>query len=252
MIIKKKNKEFSYTSFEKIYILFFFSIFLKLVENIKYNINPYVSIFLPIFNKQFYLERSIGSIQSQTLKNLEIIAVNDCSNDSSLKILKNLAKKDNRIKIVNNDRNHGLLYSRAMGILNCTGEYVLNLDPDDMFSNIHNLKILYKIAKKNDTDLIIFELKLINIYRIENSKFNKIIKDFKLNKINSNNKLINKNFLITNKFIKKEIILKVYESFKNKIYGSKWNYHEDNIWSKMITNYSKSRILLNKYILLSR
>ena len=161
-----------------------------------------------------------------------------------------MAKKDNRIKILNNDRNHGLLYSRAMGILNCTGEYVLNLDPDDMLSNIHNLKILYKMAKKNDTDLIIFELKIINIYRIENYKFNKIIKDFKLNKINSNINFINKNFLITNKFIKKEIILKVYESFKSKIYGCKWNYHEDHIWSKMITNYSKSRILLNKYIYL--
>ena len=51
------------------------------------------------------------SIQKQTLNDIEIIAVNDFSTDETLKILKKLSKKDKRIKIINNDRNHGLLYS---------------------------------------------------------------------------------------------------------------------------------------------
>ena len=76
-----------------------------------------VSVFLPIYNKCTYLQRSIRSIQNQSLENIEIVAVNDYSTDNTLISLKKMAKKDLRIKIVNNDRNHGLLYSRAMGIL---------------------------------------------------------------------------------------------------------------------------------------
>ena len=59
------------------------------------------SIILPIFNKENYLKRSIGSIQNQTLQNIEIVAVNDYSTDNSLSILKKLSKKDTRIKIIN-------------------------------------------------------------------------------------------------------------------------------------------------------
>lgn len=92
---------------------------------------PKISIFLPIYNKGKYLKRSIESIQIQTLKDIEIILVNDCSTDNSLEILKEIAKNDSRAKIVNNNRNHGLLYSRAMGILKSKGEYLINLDPDD-------------------------------------------------------------------------------------------------------------------------
>ena len=114
---------------------------------------------MPIFNKEQYLKESIQSIQNQTLKQIEIIAVNDFSSDNSIKILKKLSKIDKRIKIVNNDRNHGLLYSRAMGIINCTGEYVINLDPDDQFSSPNNLKILYNKAKRFNIDTIIYLIK---------------------------------------------------------------------------------------------
>ena len=72
---------------------------------------------MPIYNKANYLTQSIRSIQKQTMKNIEIIAVNDCSDDNTLKILIQMAKNDSRIKIINNDKNRGLLYSRAMGIL---------------------------------------------------------------------------------------------------------------------------------------
>ena len=251
MIFKINKKKFSFL-IKKLYIflLILFSIIIfekDIINNYKM---PNISIFLPIFNKHFFLKRSIGNIQNQSLKNLEIIAINDWSTDNSLKILKNLAKKDKRIKILNNDRNHGLLYSRAMGILNCTGEYVLNLDPDDMFSNMYNLEMLYTMAKKNNTDLIIFKLKKIKLYKFNISKLNKIIKKFKLNKIKSKSGIINNNKLITNKFIKRKIILKVYNLFKIRIYRNKWNYHEDNIWSQLISKYSKSKILLNKYIYL--
>ena len=96
-------------------------------EFIMNNDIPKISIFLPIYNKAKYLKRSISSIQRQSIKDIEIIAVNDCSTDNSLDILNEMMRKDQRIKIINNKKNHGLLFSRAMGILNSKGEYLMFL-----------------------------------------------------------------------------------------------------------------------------
>ena len=95
-------------------------------------------------------------MQNQSLKDIEIIAVNDGSNGNTLNILINLSYNDNRIKIVNNDRNHGLLYSRAMGILNSTGEYLMNLDPDDELEGKDNLEYLYNITRFSHAEIITF------------------------------------------------------------------------------------------------
>ena len=104
---------------------------------------PKISIFIPIYNKENYVSRCIKSIQAQTLNEIEIVAVNDHSNDSSLEILENLAKNDKRIKILNNYKNKGLLFSRAVGILNSSGEYLMNLDSDDELKGYNSLKNLY-------------------------------------------------------------------------------------------------------------
>ena len=146
---------------------------------------PKVSVFLPIYNKEVYITRSIMSIQKQTLNDIEIIAVNDFSTDETLKILKKLSKRDKRIKIINNDRNHGLLYSRTMGILNSSGEYVMNLDPDDLFTDEDNLKLLYYKSKELKLDIIIFLLKKLKQKKI--IYLNKYLKELK--QINYNNSI---------------------------------------------------------------
>ena len=162
---------------------------------------------MPIYNKHQYLLRSIGSILNQRLKDIEIIPVNDASTDNTLYELKKLAKKDIRIKIVNNDRNNGLLYSRTMGIINCTGEYMMNLDPDDRLDGIDNLEFLYNTSKSSDLDFIRYLIKIIPLNEAEVKRVDNLIK------IN-----LKKDYLITNKFIKKKIFLSAYETFKNKIY----------------------------------
>ena len=140
--------------------VFFSYIILKLSQFYKdqytlsfssFNNIPNISIFLPIYNKGIYLKKGIESLQAQTLKDIEIVAINDGSTDNSLKILKKLSKSDKRIKIINNDRNHGPFYSRAMGIINSTGEYMMNLDADDKLINYNSLKLIYnKITPIND------------------------------------------------------------------------------------------------------
>lgn len=240
-----------HTKIIKIFINFFIFFFIKKI--IKHRINsisifPKVSVFLPIYNKESFLKRSIKSIQRQTLKNLEIIAINDFSTDNSLKVLKCMAKNDKRIKIINNDRNHGLLYSRGMGILNCTGEYIMNLDPDDKLSNKKNLEILYEKAKKFKIDIIIFRLK--KLYTNNETIYNDI-KDLKLRFLFTENNTLQKwkvHNLITNKFIKRKIALKAYHYLEKKIHKNKWNYGEDNIWSILIKKFSNSIIYFNKFI----
>lgn len=211
---------------------------------------PKISVFIPIYNKEQYIKRSIGSIQRQTLKEIEIIAVNDCSTDNSLEILKQLAKEDNRIKIINNKENRGLLFSRAMGILNSTGEYLLNLDPDDEFKENDNLEYLYKRTKNSKIDVISFAtffkgrnrvmLKCRNYHHVQYQP------ELFSSAFNSSNRL--DDYLIWNKLIKKDIYLKAYEVFKEKVYSDKWNYHEDNIWSILVHKYANSLICIKKII----
>ena len=248
-LFKKSN----FLIFIKIFILITLLYYFinKKVDKNKNNKNiPKISVFLPIYNKGKYLKRSIGSIQNQTLKNIEIISVNDYSTDNSLEILKELAQNDSRIKIINNKKNQGLLFSRAMGILKSKGEYLINLDPDDELYSSDNLEYLYKVAKKSNVDLICFSLLLnkSSIIKCSNNHHH-ILRQPKLFKsiFNQDNRL--NDFLIWNKLIKREIFLKAFQSFKKRIYGEKWNYHEDNIWSILINKYAQSKRCIDKIIL---
>ena len=209
---------------------------------------PKISIFLPIYNKENFVINSIKSLQDQTLKDIEIVAVNDCSTDRSLEILTNLSKNDSRIKVVNNDKNHGLLYSRAMGILNSSGEYLLNLDPDDMINGQDTLEFLYNKAKIDNLDIIsfnVFDQKHKRIIKCKEK--NNIVRQPKLFlSIFRNDKI--REYIIVNKLIKKEILLSAYEDFKDKIYNGKWNYFEDNIWNILVNKYAQSRLCINRLV----
>ena len=210
---------------------------------------PKISLFLPIYNQEKYLTKCIQSIQNQTLKDIEIIAVNDHSTDNSLNILKKISKYDDRIKIVNNDKNHGLLYTRAMGIINTSGEYIMNVDADDELADKENLELLYKEILKTKADIIAF-----NIF---DKKLNKFIKCQRKTQIQKQPKLfesifggnyIIEDYLIWNKLIKKEIFLKAYEFFKDEIYNGKWNYNEDEMWSILVNKYAENKSCVNKLV----
>ena len=205
---------------------------------------------MPIYNKEKTLITSIKSIQFQSLKDIEIVAINDFSNDTSLSILQELAKNDSRIKIINNDKNYGLLYSRAFGIISCTGEYLLNLDPDDEFEGHDSLELLYKYAKKSKSDIISFGslLKYNNEISFKCSNFHKIYRQPLILESAFNSTYNLKDCLIWNKLIKRDLYLKAYEIFKQKIYEEKWNYHEDNIWSILVHKYAKTMKCINKLI----
>ena len=92
--------------------------------------NELISIIVPIYNVEKYLERCVLSIIHQTYQNIEIILVNDGSTDKSGELANNLAKKDARIKVVHKN-NGGLSEARNEGIKNSVGKYILLVDSDD-------------------------------------------------------------------------------------------------------------------------
>ncbi|WP_300756115.1 glycosyltransferase family 2 protein [uncultured Brachyspira sp.] len=128
-----------------------------------------VSVIIPIYNAEKYLKECLNSIINQTLKEIEIICINDCSTDSSIKILEEYAKKDNRIKIFNTEKSSGgPATGRNIGIEKSRGEYIGFIDNDD-YVNENFYEELYKTAKKYDAD-IVNNLNIINYY--ENGKYN--------------------------------------------------------------------------------
>ena len=102
------------------------------------NKHPYISVCLSALNMELYIRQNLLSILNQSFQNFEIIIVNDFSKDETENIIRNLQSKDNRIKLVNHYKNLGVYHSRIEAILNANGEYILLMDPDDMFLN-HNL-----------------------------------------------------------------------------------------------------------------
>ena len=117
--------------------------------------NPKISVIIPVYNVEKYLGECLDSVINQTLKDIEIICVNDGSTDNSLFILKEYASKDNRIKIIDKE-NEGLGYTRKRGLKTAIGEYILFLDSDDKYDSNNALEYLYNNIKKNDADILIF------------------------------------------------------------------------------------------------
>ena len=113
-----------------------------------------VSVIMPVYNASDYLEDSINGILNQSLKDLELICVDDGSKDNSLEILNDFAAKDSRVKVYHQE-NRGGGAARNVALSYATGEYLYCMDADDEL-DLNALKELYKIATKKDLDFIMF------------------------------------------------------------------------------------------------
>jgi len=118
-----------------------------------------VSIIVPVYNVEKYLERCLKSLITQTLKEIEIIVVNDGTKDNSQNIIDKYAMKDSRIKAYIKE-NGGLSDARNFGLKYATGEYVGFVDSDDFVEN-DMFEKMYNKAKKNDFDVVLCNLNYI-------------------------------------------------------------------------------------------
>jgi len=111
-----------------------------------------VSIIVPVYNAEKYLQKCINCILSQTFTDFECILVDDCSKDNSLMLCEEYIQKDNRIKLIRNKTNIGSSLTRKAGFENCSGEYVIYIDADD-FIEIDMLDKLYSKAISENYDM---------------------------------------------------------------------------------------------------
>jgi len=128
---------------------------------------PLVSVLIPCYNVEKYVEESIDSILNQTYTQLEIIAINDCSTDRTGEKLRSLAEKDHRISIVDNSENLKLIKTLNKGIKLCNGEYIARMDADDIALPTRIEKEVDFLEKNKDHDIV---STLFYAFRSENPK----------------------------------------------------------------------------------
>lgn len=124
---------------------------------------PKISIIVPVYNVEGYLNNCIDSILNQTFKDFELILVNDGSTDNSLKICKYYKNIDNRICIINKE-NGGLSSARNAGLDIAKGEYIGFVDSDD-YIHPQMYELLYNQIMKNDADISMCEFKRVSEFK---------------------------------------------------------------------------------------
>lgn len=115
-----------------------------------------VSIVIPVYNVQSYLSQCLDSVINQTLKEIQIICVNDGSTDGSTDILNEYVKKDDRILVINQE-NSGCAVARKTGLKHSTGEYIEFVDSDDWLE-LDAIEKTYNNAVSNNSDLVLFPI----------------------------------------------------------------------------------------------
>ena len=170
-----------------------------------------ISIIIPIYNAEDYLNECLDSVVNQTLSDIEIICINDGSSDNSLSIVEEFATKDSRIKIIS-QKNNGQGSARNKGLNIANGKYIYFMDADDKIE-LNTLNDCYEIMEKDNLDFVMFQL--IN-YDDENDVFYQE-NDYDMPKIN---KLVENNIFSYNDL--NHLIFQVAVSPVNKLYNKKF------------------------------
>lgn len=217
----------------------------KLTTEKKFEIseNPKISIIIPIYNNEQSITSTIRSIQNQNLLDIEIVCINDHSNDTSLKILKNLQKNDPRIGVIRNKSNRGILYNLIDGAMQSSGEYVLFMYPGDYLSRSDALLKLYDIATKDyakkleivnfqacDFEIINGEIHIKNlISEIDKSNLTTMIRQPDIENYYYNNFKNRKYEVIFDKMYRKAVIKRMEKFIGPNIYNLNINFFHEYI-----------------------
>ena len=180
--------------------------------------NPKISICIPVFNVGFCLGSCLESVINQTMKDIEIICVEDCSSDNSFEILKMYAAIDPRIKIIRHDKNLGTLVSRKDGAMAAQGKYIMYVDGDDeLFSNACD--IAFNLIEKNHTDVAEFGVQVVDSSgEIKQSNYFKInnidrVEDINLLHLKMKGQL--RNWQVWNKIYRSSLLKKAFCEIEN-------------------------------------
>ena len=141
---------------------------------------PKVSVLVPVYGVEKYIERCARSLFEQTLDDMEFIFVDDCTPDRSIdvlnKVLTEYPSRQKQVKIIHHDKNQGLPQARQTGLKAATGEYIAHCDSDD-WVDVDLYESLYEKASKNNLDVVIFNSKTSNGTQIVHEYYEKGILD---------------------------------------------------------------------------
>ena len=163
--------------------------------------NKLISIIIPCYNIENYIEKCIESIENQTYKDIEIIAVDDCSKDGTLVKLKELQERYSNLQVYQNDKNRGAAYSRNFAMKKAKGEYIGFVDSDDYITDDYYEKLM-ETAEKEKADLVATDIEIV----YENNSNAPILSRACLGEVTKFN-LVNNGLAASpcNKIIKKEL-----------------------------------------------
>lgn len=125
-----------------------------------------VSVLIAVYNAERYLKECLDSVCSQSLRDIQIVCVDDCSTDSSLEILERYAERDERIRVIHLDENQGIAAARNTGLKFADGEYVMMLDSDDWLGDGAIEKVYNAVSSEEDIDCALFNF----VYYYEDTK----------------------------------------------------------------------------------
>ncbi len=237
----------------------------ELINGIQHSfLEPKITSIIIIYNAEKSISTAIRSIQNQNMADIELLLIDDCSLDKSLKIIEKLQKEDKRIKIIKNKKNKGALFSRSLGALKSKGKYIMALDSDDLFINSNIFNICYKEAENNELDILEFSGFQVknNILRL-NNQLPKIAFYLRYKK---NNLLLKQpdlfNFLyqknktriirladgyIWGKCIRKKIYIKTLNILGKNIYNQYINFGEDRLVNFVLFKTANSFKFIEEY-----
>jgi glycosyltransferase involved in cell wall biosynthesis len=118
--------------------------------------NPKISIIISTCNAELYINNTLFSIQNQDFTDIEIVIVDDMSEDNTVNIIKELMEIDPRIQLYINEENKGTIYTKTKGVLKSTGKYVMILDQDDMYTQKDAFSTLYNYMEEQNFDILGF------------------------------------------------------------------------------------------------
>ena len=249
-IFSKRKDQLNYTDYGKLCMEE------KLINSntLKIYDSPTISIIIPSFNKENIILKSIRSIQNQSIKNIEIIIVDDFSTDQSNKIYDYLVKSDPRVRIFYHLKNLGVWRSRIDGFLYSKGKYIIFFDAGDLYEDNYVLEDELNIIEKYNLDAVKTICRFIyDFQNLTNSKKAIIIKHkytkiaFQPN-IKKYDKKLFKNFgWIWTTLIKRNIFTKGLSLLSTKVLNFYKNYWDDQWWKKLSNYLIENLLILKRY-----
>lgn len=183
---------------------------------------PLISVIVPVYNVELYIDACLDSIKQQTYKNLEIIIVEDCSTDSSIQLLQSHLK-DERIKLMQHEKNSGLSAARNTGIDAATGEYMMFVDSDDIV-DARLVEACVRCAIKTGAELVTYGFTPFKD-GIPNSELPYPPYNLELEYVIENEEYFNLSHFAWLKFIRTSVVKSASLSFPVGLYYEDWPFH---------------------------